>query len=161
MESTAKTLERDRRERQLWALLHQTSHAIERAREQEIRQFGISMMQAALLWVVKTIEPPATPARISRWLFRQPNTVCGLLDRMERAGLVKRVRSPQGRGTTVVLLTEKGNELRRKSIAEMRAIGSIMSSLSDEEIDVLIAALQKLRARAFIELATVQEEPFS
>jgi DNA-binding MarR family transcriptional regulator len=161
MESTAKTHERDRKERQLWALLHQTSHAIERAREHEVRQFGISMMQSALMWVVKHIEPPATPARISRWLFREPNTVCALLDRMERRGLVRRVKNPQGGGTTAVLLTERGDELRRKSIEEMSVIGSIMSSLPDEEIDILITALQKVRTRALVELATIQKEPFT
>lgn len=159
-ESTANTSERDRKVRQLWALLHQTTHAVERAREHEIRQFGISMMQSALMWAVKYIEPPVTPARISRWLFREPNTVCALLDRMERRGFVRRVKSPEGRGMTVVLLTEKGNELRRKSIEEMEVISNIMSCLSDEEVDTLITALRNVRTRALVELATIQKEPF-
>jgi len=161
MENIAKTPERDRKERQLWALLHQTSHTVERAREHEMKECGISMMQAALLWVVRTIEPPATPAIISRWLSREPNTVSAMLNRMERKGLVKRVKHPQGRGMTEVLLTEKGDELRRKSIAEMRVIGNIMASLADEEVDILITALQKLRARAFVELAAIPDEPFA
>jgi len=79
---------------------------------------------------------------------------------MERRGFVRRVKSPEGRGMTVVLLTEKGNELRRKSIEEMEVISNIMSCLSDEEVDTLITALRNVRTRALVELATIQKEPF-
>jgi DNA-binding MarR family transcriptional regulator len=156
----AKSAERYRKERELWALLHQTSHAIERAREQEISQLGISMMQAAVMWVIRTAEPPVTPTKIARWLFRRPNTVSALLDRMEKRGLVRRVNTPHGRSMKELQLTDKGEELRRKSIEHMRVVDNIMSSLSDEEVGILITALQKLRARSFAELAAIREMPY-
>ena len=74
-------------EYELWVLFHQACDAMARAREDELRKFGISRIQAAVLFIIKAIEGPATPAEISRWLFREPHTVFRLLKRMEKQGL--------------------------------------------------------------------------
>ena len=77
---------------ELWVLFHQTCDAMARARVAELRESGISRIQAAALFVIKTLKVPATPAEISRWLFREPHTVSGLLDRMQKQGLVRKVK---------------------------------------------------------------------
>ena len=76
------------RDFKLWVLLHQTRDAVHKSAEKELRRFGLSPMEAALLFAVHAIGERATPAEISRWLFRESHSVSGLLDRMEKKGLV-------------------------------------------------------------------------
>ena len=56
----------DEGDRQLQVLLFQARDAIFRAREQELSQYGISTVQAAVLFIIQKIGHRATPAEISR-----------------------------------------------------------------------------------------------
>jgi len=140
----------------MWAALHQASHVIEQVREHEMRRLGISMMQSAVMWVVKTTEPPVTPAKISQYLLRRPNSIAGLLDRMEKQDLIRRMKDAQT-NRTIVELTEKGDSILRESVSDMQSIHNIASVLSEEEIARTTEALLALRARAIQELAAQQQ----
>ncbi|MCX6011978.1 MAG: helix-turn-helix domain-containing protein, partial [Chloroflexi bacterium] len=78
-------------EYQLWVLLHRTSYAMRRAREYELKEAGVSGIQATVLILIKSAEKPLTIGDITKALFREPHTVSGLLSRMEKQGLIKRV----------------------------------------------------------------------
>ena len=83
------------KEYQLWALLRQTRDAVSRARGKELKEYGISGRQSSILFTIQLIEQTGsipTPAEIARWQFREPHTVSTLLKRMEREGLVKKVK---------------------------------------------------------------------
>jgi DNA-binding MarR family transcriptional regulator len=145
---------------ELWSLLHQARDTIARARENELRQADISMIKAAVLFFVKSLDGPVTPAEISRVLFREPHTISGLLDRMEAQGLVRRVRDLQRRNLVRIEVTEKGEEFYRRSREKRRIIGKIMSCLTQEERDQLRRSLMKLRNRALKELGVKYRLPF-
>ena len=145
---------------ELWTLLHQARDAIARARENELRQADISMIKAAVLFFVKNLDEPATPAKISRYLFREPHTISGLLDRMEGQGLVRRVRDLQRKNLVRIELTEKSEEFYRKTREKRKIIGRIMSTLTQEERDDLRASLLKLRNKALKELGVKTRLPF-
>ena len=138
-------------EYELWVLLHQTVDTMARARENELREIGISRMQAAVLFIIKAIDGPATPAEISRWLFREPHTVFGLLKRMEKQGLVRRTKDLERRNMIRVTITEKGEEAYRRS-RKLKVIRMILSGLSPEQRDNLKPYLETLRKRALKEL---------
>ncbi|MCX5999807.1 MAG: MarR family transcriptional regulator [Chloroflexi bacterium] len=144
----------------LWSLLHQARDAIARARENELKPADISMVQAAVLFFVKNMEGPATPAMISRYLFREPHTISGLLDRMESQGLVRRVRDLHRRNLVRIEVTEKGEELYHKSRERRRIITKIMSVLSEEEHDNLRIYLEKLRNKALKEIGVKTRLPY-
>jgi len=153
------TNETGNRDCELWVLLHQTFNAMVRADENELRQFGISTPQAAVLCVVKTVTVPATPAEISRWLFRQPHTVSGLLNRMEKQGLVRKVKDLERKNMIRIVLTEKGEEVHQKS-KEMKVICKIMARLSPEERSNLRTYLKALRNEALKENGIRYQLPF-
>jgi DNA-binding MarR family transcriptional regulator len=138
---------------ELWALLSQASNALSRVADNELRPVGISMMQAAVLYFVKNSKEPATPAALSRWLFREPHTVSQLLMRMETHGVVNRTKDLDKKNMVRITLTEKGEEAYLQQ-TKMRAIGRIMSSLSPEESDKFGACLKILRDEAIKELYT-------
>ena len=144
---------------ELWVLLCQACNAMSRARENEVRKFGLSMMQAGLLLIVKAIGERATPAEISRWLFREPHTVSGLLDRMEKQGLVRKVKNLERKNLIRVVITEKGEEAYQRS-REMKSIHMMLSCLSLEERKNLKSYLEALRNRAVEELRPRHRLPF-
>ena len=137
-------------DRELWGVLHQAAHAIERARDDELREINISMMQAAVLYILKTVKEPITPAMLSRWLFREPHTVSAILDRMEKQGLLKRVKDMPRKNVVRVVLTEKGEEVYQRS-KDWKVVPNILSCLSAEERDALRACLERLRDKAIEE----------
>lgn len=147
------------RDYELWVLLHQACDAMARARENELRPVGISRMQAAVLFIVKAVRGPATPAEISRWLFREPHTVSGLLDRMEKQGLIRKVKNLERKNLIRVVITEKGEEAYHHS-RELKVIHKILSSLSQREQDSLRKYVEKLRSKALGEIRAENPLPF-
>lgn len=92
----------------LWVLLHQARDVIYKAKEKELRQYGLSPIKAAVLFVIKAIGDKATPAEIARWVFREPNSITELINRMAGKGLVRKTRDPDKKNLVRVTLTEKG-----------------------------------------------------
>jgi DNA-binding MarR family transcriptional regulator len=109
-------------DRELWGITQQATQAMLRARDAELRPIGITSAQAAILYFVKVIEDPVTPAMLSRWLVREPHTVSAILSRMEKHGLVNRAKDLPRKNIVRVTLTERGRKLthwqaRRRSSA--------------------------------------------
>jgi len=147
------------RDFKLWVLLRQTCYAMIRARENELRQIGISSRQAAVLSIVKTVTVPATPAEISRWLFRQPHTVSGLLNRMEKQGLMRKVKDLERKNMIRIVLTEKGEQAYQRSRG-VKVTDKILSCLSPKKRDSLRTYLKALRNKALEEIGVGYQLPF-
>ncbi len=143
----------------LWVLLRQTCDAMIRARQNALRQIGISSRQAAVLSIVKAVTVPTTPAEISRWLFRQPHTVSGLLNRMEKQGLVRKVNDLERKNMIRIVITEKGEQAYQWS-KRMKVIPNILSCLSPKERDNLGTYLKALRNKALEEIGVGYQLPF-
>ena len=144
---------------ELWVLLHQACDAMNRARENELRQVGLSGVQAAVLFIVKAMKVPATPGEISRWLFRKPHTVSGLLYRMEKQGLVRKVKDLERKTLVRVVITERGEEAYQGS-TEMKVIHKMLSCLPPKERDNLRAYVTTLRNKALGECGVGYRLPF-
>lgn len=141
-------------EHEFWSLLNQVRDTMIRLRDREVRHLGITSMQGGVLWVLRTMEKEglaATPAEISRRLFRQPPTTLALLDRLVKLGLIT-TENIQGRRQILVRLTDKGRETYRAYAAKREVIPRVISSLSPEERRHLRTGLVKLRQKALEEL---------
>ncbi len=135
----------------LWVLLHQVSDIIFNAREAELQKYGLPATQAEVLFVIKAVGDEVTPAQISRMVFRRPHSVSGIIDRMTKAGLVRKTKDLHRKNLVRVTLTEKGQKaygqaLRRKSVQK------IMSALSEAERQKLKSLLETLRNKGLKEL---------
>jgi DNA-binding MarR family transcriptional regulator len=132
----------------LWTLLHQTAEAIGRVRERELAEHGIALRQVAALYVInhviETKGEDVTPSELAQWLFRRPNTISSILDRMERDGLVNKGKDRERRNMIRVSLTEKGKEAYQKS-TQRESLHQVMSCLSTEEQATLFGYLERLR----------------
>ena len=135
----------------LLKLVNQTGELIVKIRERELKQYGISPRQAATLFAMQSIGSEATPAKISRWLLREPHTVSGILSRMEKQGLIKKAKNLDRKNMVRVMLTRKGRRAYHQS-SKRDSIHWLASSLSEEERQQLRSCLETLRDRAFKEL---------
>ena len=136
---------------ELWVLLHQTRDAVYKAREKELRPYTVSPEQVAVLNTVQAIGNAATPAEISRWLFRESHSVSGILSRMQKQGLVRRVKDLDKKNLVRVEITERGQQILSQS-TKREVINRIMSTLSPQECQQLRSCLDKLLGKALMEL---------
>lgn len=142
----------------LWVLLSQVWDAISKARERELQTQNISERHAALLFIIQLIGPKATPAIVSRWLFREPHTISEILDRMESQGLVKKVKDLDRKNQVRIVVTAKGKKYYKTSLAPQN-IPDILSILTEEERKSFLAILIKLRKAAIKRLGIRYEVP--
>jgi DNA-binding MarR family transcriptional regulator len=143
-------------ELEFWGLLNQLRDTMIRLRDREIKALGITSMQGGVLWVLRALEKegtPATPAEISRRLFRQPPTTLALLDRMVKLGLIT-TENVEGRRQVLVALTDKGRDTYRAFAAKREVIPRLIGSLSPEERLQLRSSLTKLRQKAREEMVS-------
>ena len=148
----------------LWVLLNQVNDGMARARDSEVRGLGISAIQSGAIIVLKAMDGETTPTELSRWLFREPQTISQLLIRMEKQGLVKRVRrrkrNREDSTMLRVVLTQKGEEIFRLENEQRKVIQRIMSCLSPEQRLIFRECLVQLRACMIEELAVKPRLPF-
>ena len=143
----------------LWVLLRRTRRAIHKARERELRKADISTINFGVLSVIQAIGNRPTLAEISRWLLRESHSISELIGRMEKGGLVRRVRDLEKKNLVRIEITEKGQQVYNRS-AKRTVIHRIMSSLSEEEQRQLDSCLNKLRDRAYKELGLDKKPPW-
>lgn len=143
----------------LWQMLARTDHLLTKLRQKELRQYGINMNDAIVLFTVLRLKGLATPANISQQLFWEPHTVSEQLKSMEAKGLIKKVRDLQRHNLIHVEITEKGLEAYRQS-AKRKSTRELMSVLDKEDQVQLWTLLAKLRERAMHESGLGYPEPF-
>jgi DNA-binding MarR family transcriptional regulator len=143
-------------EHEFWGLLNQVRDTMIRLRDREVRYLGVTSMQGGVLWVLRELEKesvPATPAEISRRLFRQPPTTLALLDRLVKLGLIT-TENVEGRRQVLVALTDKGRDTYRAYATKREVIPRVLGSLPPEERLQLRSSLVKLRQKAREELVS-------
>jgi len=129
---------------------------LSKARNKEVRQYGITSAEAAVLFVIDKIGHGVIPAEISRLLVREPHSVSSLVARMEKRGLVRKIKGLSRKNLVGVIMTEKGEQAYRQS-ARRESIVRIMSCLSEEECQQLRVCMHKLRDRALEELGLAKK----
>lgn len=132
---------------ELWILLAQATEAMLKARWKELAPHNLTPRQSAVLFYIRAIGDKATPAEISRGLFRESHSISEILGRMEKQGLLRKVKDLSRKNLVRVELTEKGYEACNRS-AKQESIDKILSSLSNGERQQLRFYLERLRDKA-------------
>ena len=76
----------------VWLLLHRVRDAISLCEDSIYGEYGLTMEQFAVLASLKSRGGSLRPTDLASILERSPNSVSMLVDRMVKAGLVKRTR---------------------------------------------------------------------
>ena len=131
----------------LWMLIDRTSRLIGKARQRELAKYGVSVDASAVIFTVYYLGHQAIPATISRQLFLERHSVSQLLTRMEKDGLIRRVKDLERRNYVRIELTVKGWDVLQRS-GKHQSVIPIISVLSENEQQELWIILAKVRNRA-------------
>jgi len=108
-------------------------------------QFGLTGPQ---LTVIKLLEElgDLSLSSLSERIRAQNSTVTGIIDRMEREGLVRRERSTTDRRMVFIRLTDKGRELARGiEVEPLELFRNALASLPERDVGELLRILMKLQ----------------
>lgn len=133
--------------------------AVRRLRGRETRLHDeLSDAQYGLLFgLVDQEELPTSELACTAGL--SPATATGMLDGLEAAGLVSRVRSQRDRRVVLTSLTERGRELVEERRARFEAKWNrALAEFSDDELRTAAAVLDRLR-EMFDEIRPRGEDP--
>ena len=126
------------------ALLHVTNDVIAMGEGHFLRA-GISKGKFTVLMVLLA-EDELTPSELANRIAVTRATITGLLDGLERDGLVRRGNSPDDRRKIIVKITPKAARLLDRFLpAHLRRIRSLFSGFSKADLRDLPRLLKKIR----------------
>lgn len=117
--------------------------------EDTLKPHGLTFARYELLQLLTFTRSGALPmAKASARLQVHPTSVTNAVDRLERAGLVRRVPHPSDRRATLVEITGAGRERVAAATAELNAAVFGQLGLAPGQVADLVAILTDLRRGA-------------
>ncbi len=108
-------------------------------------QFGLTGPQLTVIKLLETFEDLSL-SNLSERIRAQNSTVTGIIDRMEREGLVRRERSTTDRRVIHIRLSEKGKKLAAEiQVEPMEIFRGALSSLPTSDLSDLLRIMNKLQ----------------
>jgi len=144
---------------ELWRWLGELRHAMHKARTRELRKYNITTVQSHVMFVILALKNRATPTHIAKWIFRESHSITEILNRMERDGLIVRIKDLRKKSMVRLQLTEKGLEIHYKT-TKFDSIHSALSLLSKEERRQLKKLLEKVWYKTLDDLGLERVTPF-
>ena len=127
----------------LWLLLHRVHDALALCEDSIFKEYGLTSEQFRVLGAVKKSGGSLRPIDLASILERSPNSISMLVDRMVKAGLVRRTRDRRDRRTVNVTVTGKGEKaLEPATPAGWEFIQKILSPISYEDKRALVGLLE-------------------
>jgi DNA-binding MarR family transcriptional regulator len=111
----------------------------------ETDQFGVTGRQVTLLWLIRR-SPGLSLRELAAEEGISPPALSGHVDRLERLGLIERVRSSSDRRRVGLTLTPAGTRLLRR-VRERRTawLAERLTTLDPRELERVEAAIEPLR----------------
>jgi DNA-binding MarR family transcriptional regulator len=126
--------------------MHRDVGLFRRCEDQAYGEKGLTMEQFTVLAAMKYIGHPARPTDIAEWIGRSPNSISMIVDRMVKAGLVKRTRDRIDRRVVNVTATSKAENFFELAIpASWELIHKIMLPLSQADRHTFARLLETIR----------------
>jgi len=144
---------KDDKDYNTWMLLSQIYKLIHKARVQELLQYDITPEQAGILFSIEAARVfghAPTLTNISKYTLLEPHSVCEILSRMEKKGLIE--KSKGLRNVISVKITKQGRHAYEMSTGR-EPMHNVMSCLSEEERTQFDKILRKLLRVSVQELA--------
>jgi DNA-binding MarR family transcriptional regulator len=129
----------------LWLLLRRVGDTLMLCQDSIFGQYGLTTEQWGVLTSIKS-RGPLRPTDLASILERSPNSISMLVERMVKAGLVRRTRDRKDRRVVTVSLTSKGEKAVEPAvIAGWEFIHKTLSPLSDNDQRALASMLETVK----------------
>ncbi|HUU28819.1 MAG TPA: MarR family transcriptional regulator [archaeon] len=113
-----------------------------------LRPFGLTEAQFNVLILLKTqsVDGKINQTNLGNMLLVNRSNITGLVDRMEQAGLVRRIDDPEDRRVNYVEMTDAGSQaLEKAQNAYFSRVDEVMSTLTEDEDRFLTRMLERVR----------------
>ena len=130
-------------EYRIYLLLSFTRDEMRKVRAKKLSEMDLMPAQASILAVARQLGEEATPATIGQYVPRDSQTICGILTRMEKKGLIVRTKKRETAKSTYIKLTEAGLKCAERA-SDHSEIISLLRVLSPEERVIMENVLNKL-----------------
>jgi len=116
-------------------------------RQDELAPYDISPRQAYILEILFKLGHKATLTQLAKYNEREANTISVQMTKMEKKGLVRKVRKSSKSTLLIYELTQKGLDTYQQT-KKQTSEKAIMSALSGDERQEFMALLNKILAKA-------------
>ena len=124
------------------------SDSIWNAGQYFFRRWDLSSSQFNLLNLCNGAEKELTQMEISRELLMHRSNVTGLVDRLEKKGLVRRIRGKADRRTFAIVLTEKGKQLMSRILPEYHeSTDKVFGNVSGSDLEIFSEVLKRVNRK--------------
>jgi DNA-binding MarR family transcriptional regulator len=120
-----------------------SNHTILQRRQQELSSYKIPVRQLYVLRIIRTLGQNATLSEVAKQVERETNVISKQAMRMEKDGLIRRIKNTPKSNILKFELTEKGLEIAKMSL-ESKSLKKLFSSLSVEERCQIESILNKI-----------------
>lgn len=110
-----------------------------------LRPLGLTFARYQVLGMLRWTGP-VTLGAVGHNLWITPATVTSAVDRLEKAGLSRRAAHPTDARATLVEITPKGRRLFDRAVDRLNAELFDTVELSEDELDLLVGLIGKIRA---------------
>lgn len=125
-------------------LLTTAQHSVFLKMTEKLSVFEITPVQYAVLYCLWENDR-RSPKEIAERLKLENSTISGILERMEKKGLIQRSISKEDRRYIQVILTEKGAALKADVLTAVEQVNDdVLSVFSSEECEILKSYLRTL-----------------
>ena len=131
---------RDEIVREILNSLRRISRAMVLDSKRMMREHDLSAPQMLVLRLLTIGEQSSV--QLARALFVSPSNMTGIIDRLEKKGLILRKKKPGDRRITLICLTEKGERISREvpDMTEARLIAGLVDMGESEVLQIHEAA---------------------
>jgi len=119
---------------------------------------ALSLVHLNLLMLLR-FNGPLTMSRLAEMLDVSVASATGIVDRMEKKGVIERRRSDEDRRVVQVYVTEKGEQVFTQMQAERQSnMLKMISKISDGDLKALLQGLRAVREARDVWLAEVAQQ---
>jgi MarR family transcriptional regulator, organic hydroperoxide resistance regulator len=130
----------------LWRQVYQNYTLLKKCENQTVEEYGLTTEQFAVLGAIDYFTGPVKVTDLAQWLERSTNSVSMIVDRMVKAGLVRRVRDKGDRRVVNVFITSKGEDaIKPATRTSFGVIRKILLQLSYEDRNALLSLLGTMK----------------
>lgn len=145
----------------LWCTFHQAYDLVSWHEDDVFAKANITYQQFLVLWAIKYhdefIGGPIIINDLVPLLYRSSNSISQIVNRMEKNGLLKKLRDLSDGRAVRLIMTDKGKKMFIKTVKpNFKLIKGLLSTFSEKEIETLLLLVEKLKKRTKMKLRLEQ-----
>jgi DNA-binding MarR family transcriptional regulator len=133
----------------LWFMIHRTHNMLKACEDQVFSKHKITTEQYVVLVTIKYLGSHVRPTDVAGLLAHSPNSVSMIVDRMVKAGLLRRIRDRRDRRVVFLIITSKGEKILEPAlVAGWEFVQKVLSPLSSGDREAFLSLLLTVQYEA-------------